>query len=170
MSGLPNEGMYVTGHLPPEMRTEGVELIPPTAIVDDVDGVPTQLTRVRLERPAHIPRVPVESTTGFGHGAQNLEVGGARMVGIVEKTLQYDFPLLPGVQCRVIFQGDLTADHLEQLGDYLNVACKRLREQAERPVLIKKARAIAEVLNASPSGVVMTPRKKKKEKSDGQVP
>jgi hypothetical protein len=52
---------------------------------------------------------------------------------IASQTLRYDFPLLPGVQCTIHFQGDLTADHLEQLQDYIGVACKRLREQAGRP-------------------------------------
>lgn len=128
MAGLPRDQDYVTGGLPPEMR-EGVnvavDIAPPTAI-SDIDGQPAQLTRVTFPRPDYIPpgppRVADQDTS-----SSLLATNGS--------TLQYDFPLLPGVQCRVIFQGELTADHLEQLSDYLGVACKRLREQAGRDAM-----------------------------------
>jgi hypothetical protein len=117
------------------MRT-GVEpgvVAEPTGEIVDIDGMPAQLTRIRAERPAHIPAGPPRVPQGFEFEAPRAP--------LPQGTLQYDFPLLPAVQCRVIFQGDVTADHLEQLSDYLGVACKRLREQEARKAATPKVAA-----------------------------
>jgi hypothetical protein len=127
------------------MRT-GVEagvVAEPTAEIIDTDGMPAQLTRIRAERPAHIPAGPPRVSQGFEFDARPSPMP---QPFIPQGTLQYDFPLLPGVQCRVVFQGDVTADHLEQLLDYLGVACKRLREQEARP------KRIVEKVDAKPKG------------------
>ena len=127
MGGLPPDQAYVTAPLPPEMRA-GVEpgvVAEPTADITDIDGMPAQLTRIRAERPAHIPAGPPRVPAGFEFEAQRPAVQ--------QGTLQYDFPLLPAVQCRIIFQGEVTADHLEQVLDYLTVACNRLRKQGKLP-------------------------------------
>ena len=132
MAGLPPDGSYVTAPLPPEMRT-GVEagvVAEPTAEIIDTDGMPAQLTRIRAERPAHIPAGPPRVPQGFEFDARPSPIP---QPFIPQGTLQYDFPLLPAVQCRVVFQGDVTADHLEQLLDYLTVACNRLRKQGKLP-------------------------------------
>lgn len=120
------DGRYVTGDVPAEMRVEGIEteIATPTSGMDP-DGTPTSLTHFRMPRPDHIPAGPPKISP-----MPNAAIAGQ---------LQYDFPLLPGVQCRVIFQGDVTADHLEQLGDYLQVACKRLREQQARDLKAESA-------------------------------
>lgn len=131
MATSPPDNLYVTGDVPAEMR-QGVELGPhdvaaPTAVsVDDtidVDGVPTTLTRIRMPRPDNIPATPRFDMFPARPAASVSPPSGA--AGI----LSYDFPLLPGVQCHVTFQGEVTADHLEQLLDYLGVACKWLRTQ-----------------------------------------
>lgn len=127
MAGAPDSA-YITGDLPDEMRSGvqvGVDVAAPTGIVD-VDGVPAQLTRIRLERPAHIPAGPPRislpeqpAPNSFQHSSQPANF------------LVYDFPLLPGVQCRVELRGEPSAAHLEQLVEYLTVACRKLREQEE---------------------------------------
>src|ERR1019366_2260278 len=132
MAGLPPDGSYVTAPLPLEMRT-GVEaggVAEPTPEIIDTDGMRAQLTRIRAGRPAHIPAGPPRVPQGFEFDARPSPIP---QPFIPQGTLQYDFPLLPAVQCRVGFQGDVTADHLDQLSDYLGVAGKRLREQEARP-------------------------------------
>jgi len=125
MGGLPPDSRYITGGVPSEMR-EGVEITeaevaPATGLVEDVDGTPTQITRIRIPRPPDIPAGPPRFTQlASNPGATAINAPGF---------LQYDFPLLPGVQCKVMLQGEPTAAHLEQLCDYLQVACKRLRQQ-----------------------------------------
>src|SRR6185437_526195 len=97
MAGLPPDGAYITANLPPEMRVEGVEIAPPTQ-VEDIDGVPTSLTRVSVPRPAHIPSGPPRAAIALEPPAMPIMPMASQ--------LQYDFPLLPGVQCRVMFQGE----------------------------------------------------------------
>ena len=130
MAGLPSDSRYVTGNVPPEMR-EGAEIgahdvAAPTEIVTVPDGQTAQITRLRFPKPDHIPAGPPKldplSAADYPPG---FTVASNR-------ALRYDFPLFPGVQCRVVFEGDATADHLEQLCEYLNVACQKLRAQAER--------------------------------------
>ena len=127
------DGRYVTAEVPPEMR-EGVELDPgvvalPTGAqsvrrVVEPDGQEATLTQLRFERPAGLPARPLLAP--MVEAPRAIEVSSAPQT----KRLRYDFPLLPGVQCSVQFEGEVTADHLEQLQDYIGVACKRLREQA----------------------------------------
>src|ERR1039458_2975555 len=129
MAGLPSDSRYVTGNVPPEMR-EGAEIgahdvAAPTEIVTDPDGQTAQITRLRFPKPDHIPSGPPK----LGElDADNRPV----LLPASNRALRYDFPLFPGVQCRVVFEGEATADHLEQLCEYLNVACQKLRAQAER--------------------------------------
>ncbi len=129
MATSPPDNLYVTGDVPAEMR-QGVELGPndvarPTGQTTteetvDIDGTPTTLTRIRLPRPDNIPAGAPKFTPP------------ALATTPLQGSLSYDFPLLPGVQCRVVFQGEVTGDHLEQLLDYLTVACNRLRTQQAR--------------------------------------
>ena len=150
MAGLPPNGSYVTAPLPLEMRT-GVEagvVAEPTAEIIDTDGMPAQLTRIRAERPAHIPAGPPRVSQGFEFDARPSPIP---QPFIPQGTLQYDFPLLPAVQCRVVFQGEVTADHLEQLLDYLTVACGRLRKQAVEGPQARPKRAMEKV-DAKPKG------------------
>lgn len=131
MATSPPDNLYVTGDVPAEMR-QGVELGPndvarPTGQTTteetvDIDGTPTTLTRIRLPRPDNIPPGAPKLTPLPNNGDLTP----------IRGTLSYDFPLLPGVQCRVVFQGEVTGDHLEQLLDYLTVACNRLRTQQAR--------------------------------------
>lgn len=133
MSVAVPDSAYITAPVPDAMR-EGMDLAAdvarPTGMAlstDDTikveegtrDGDP--LIRVRLPRPAHIPAGPPKLAPVT---PQPVAFTGA---------LSYDFPLLPAVQCRISFAGDVTADHLEQLLCYLDVACKKLREQEARP-------------------------------------
>ncbi len=130
MAGLPPDSRYVTGNVPNEMR-EGVDLGPnevaaPTSRIENgVDGVEEHITHVRMPRPAHIPTGPprLDSIHVEDDGTIPLPRGRA---------LRYDFPLFPDVQVSVSFQGNATADHLEQLTELLNVQCKKLREQEAR--------------------------------------
>lgn len=130
-AALPPDSRYVTGNVPAEMRegvelTPGVEVAPPTEIVDDVDGAPTQITRYRVARPDHIPAGAPKLDPVEPAADRPLFVPGAT------KSLRYDFPLFPDVQCRIVFEGPATADHLDQLCEYLTVARDKLREQQAR--------------------------------------
>ena len=155
MAGFPDDGKYITASVPDEMR-QGVELADvaaPTAVTD-IDGQPAQLTRITFPRPDHIPAGPPRI---LGH----LEGSSPETRMPVPGTLQYDFPLFPAVQCRVTFQGEPTADHLDQLADYIAVACKRLREQegrdAKRDSRITDVRVVGEARKGP--GKVKLPRK-----------
>ena len=156
MAALPPDSRYVTGEVPPEMRdglggAEDVVAQPTAREIVDLDGTPTQLTQFKVPRPPHIPAGPPRVPPGFELPATpyNAQPAGS---------LQYDFPLFPAVQCRVTLQGEATADHLEQLLDYISVACKRLREQemrdANRP---KRERAPERV-----EGVDAAPKRKRR--------
>lgn len=128
MAGLPPDGRYLTGEVPAEMR-EGIELVPgvdvaaPTSRVEQgVDGVEEHITHVRLPRPAHIPAGPPKLDPIHVDDDGSVPLPRSR-------ALRYDFPLFPDVQVSVAFQGNATADHLEQLTELLNVQCRKLREQ-----------------------------------------
>lgn len=126
MAGLPPDGAYVTGQVPPEMR-EGVELGPadvaqPTHRMGlGPDGVTEQISEIRIPRPDHIPATPPIWNDDAPVPLPRPSRG----------TLRYEFPLFPDVQVTVAFQGNATADHLEQLTELLNVQCRKLREQEE---------------------------------------
>ncbi len=130
MAGLPPDSRYVTAGVPPEMR-EGTELTeadvakPTERIVAGVDGVTEQITQVRIPRPAHIPATP-------RFDALEPTDDTPIMLPRLSHALRYDFPLFPDVQVRVVFEGNATADHLEQLTELLNVQCQKLRAQEQR--------------------------------------
>jgi len=129
MAGLPPDSRYVTAPVPAEMR-EGTELTdadvakPTERMGVDPDGVPATITQIRLPRPAHIPSGPPKFDP--------LEITDDVPLPRSGRALRYDFPLFPGVQVRVVFEGDATADHLEQLVDLLTGQCSRLRAQETR--------------------------------------
>ena len=130
MAGLPPDSRYVTAEVPPEMRVGAdlgpAEVAPPTAAID-LDGQAVQITRIRVPRPDHIPAGAPKLAPLPDAPPQQPRLDSAPIQG-----LQYDFPLLPGVQCRIILQGTVTADHLEQLCSYLTVAVNKVREQEGR--------------------------------------
>ena len=128
MAGLPPDSRYVTGGVPPEMRqgtdlTPGVEVAAPTETVIDPDGTTAQITRMRFPRPENLP-----APKRYDEPADDrpLLIPGA------SRSLRYDFPLFPDVQCRIVFEGPATADHLDQLCEYLTVARDKLKEQQAR--------------------------------------
>lgn len=131
---MPNDAQFITGEVPDAMR-EGVELdretvAQPTRIIQDMDGQPAQLIQHRFPRPDHIPVGPPK-VPSFSELVAAREALTQAPTGT---TMSYDFPLLPGVQCRVTFQGgELKADHLEQLVSLLQSHCAKLREQEQRP-------------------------------------
>lgn len=137
--GMPTDARFITGAVPPEMR-EGTELTdadvakPTERMIIDSDGVPAQLTQIRIPRPAHIPAGPPR-VDPFEHTIVPFPQAAAG-------ALRYDFPLFPDVQVHVEFRGSATADHLEQLTELLTVQCKKLREQ--------EARRAAEPRNPAP--------------------
>lgn len=159
--GAPSDGRFITAPVPAEMRegvelTPGVEVAKPTAeMIDDLDGVPTQLTRIRLPRPDHIPA-----------GAPKVDhlyppIPDSVFPSRAQRGLSYDFPLFPDVQVRVQFSGNATADHLEQLTELLNVQCKKLREQEYRRATERAATA------RIPAPRKVNPKKAPPEKHDG---
>ena len=127
MGGLPPDSRYVTGGVPPEMR-QGTELTdsdvarPTERFEPGVDGVTEQIQQIRVPRPDHIPATPRFEPTDD----RPLLIPGA------SRSLRYDFPLFPDVQCRIVFEGPATADHLDQLCEYLTVARDKLKEQQAR--------------------------------------
>lgn len=128
MAGTPSDARFITGGVPPEMRegadlTPGVEVAAPTARVG-ADGVEEHITQVRIPRPAHIPAGPPKVDP------DDAPVPMPRRERSIY--LRYEFPLFPDIQCIVEFQGNATADHLEQLTSLLNVQCEKLREQERR--------------------------------------
>ena len=154
-ASLPPDSRYVTAPVPAEMR-EGTELTdadvakPTERMGVDPDGVQAQITQIRVRRPDHIPA-----------GAPKLdplEISDDVPLPRSGRALRYDFPLFPSVQVRVVFEGDATADHLEQLVDLLTNQCSRLRAQETR----RRAEA-AEASRKLPARKI----KPKKEKSDG---
>lgn len=129
----PTDSQYVTGDIPVEMR-EGIETDELALLGVKVAHQATNeggLTRVSIGRPAHIPPAnPAAMPPGFQYAPVPVHPGG--------QVLTYDFPLLPGVQAHIALVGETTADHLEQLVDYLTVACKRLREQEGRNLMAER--------------------------------
>lgn len=131
MGGGPSDGRFITGNVPPEMRegvdlTPGVEVAAPTErrFAVDPDGTTAQISQMRYPRPDHISAPPPLSIVG----GDDVPLPRPRRA-----TLRYEFPLFPDVQVTVEFQGNATADHLEQLTSLLNVQCGVLRQQeAER--------------------------------------
>ncbi len=161
MAGLPPDSRYVTATVPLEMR-EGTELTendvakPTERIVAGVDGVTEQITQVRIPRPAHIPSGPPKL------GPLEVDDEPLRMLPHPSgRALRYDFPLFPDVQVRVIFEGNATADHLEQLSELLNLQCQKLRAQETR----RRAEEAA-----TPRKTVVRKIKPKKEQSDARNP
>jgi hypothetical protein len=133
MAGMPSDGRFVTGTVPPEMR-EGVELIEGVEVAAPThrtamgpDGVTEHIEQIRLPRPAHIPPGPPK----LDASESEIILPRSRLIG----TLRYDFPLFPGVQVSVSFSGDATADHLEQLVELLSAQCSKLRQQEQRRAL-----------------------------------
>lgn len=127
MAGLPPDSRYVTGGVPAEMR-EGVDLIPGVEVAAsteraaiDVDGVSAQISQLRFARPDNIPAGPLRVDDDLPLPRQTAT-----------RALRYDFPLFPDVQVRVSFEGNATADHLEQLVELLTVQCSKLRTQEQR--------------------------------------
>lgn len=127
---MPNDAQFITGEVPDAMR-EGVELdretvAQPTRIIQDMDGQPAQLIQHRFPRPVNMPQTPPQIDAGLAR----LHMGESSPS---QSIMAYDFPLLPGVQCRVTLQGgELKADHLEQLVSLLQSHCDKLREQEVR--------------------------------------
>lgn len=123
MAGVP-DGRYVTGILPPEMRdgiVEGVDVAAPTQITD-LDGAPTELTRISIPRPANIPTGPPKYSEPI-----LLPTPGGPPPSTV--SLSYDLPLFPGVQCQIRFFGEATSEHILQLVEFLQVATKKLKRK-----------------------------------------
>lgn len=133
---MPHDGQFITGELPAEMR-EGVDMGDPE--IPGVRVTTTQpmgddggIVQVRIPRPAHIPP-PNPASMPPGYEFKPTPTA----TQIAQGVLTYDFPLLPGVQSHIALVGPATADHLEQLVDYLSVAVKRLREQEKRDAAAK---------------------------------
>src|SRR5215472_1820616 len=123
MALTPRDSQYISGEVPREMLAEGVE-VETTGIPQlDADGTPTHLTRISVPRPAMLPTPPtLPAVSAQLNSPQST-------LGLVPQTLAYDFPLFPGVQCRIVLTGDARAAHLEQLREYIDVAARRLREE-----------------------------------------
>ena len=131
MALAPPDSAYITAPVPPEMRDglDGTEVAPPTAGID-TDGTPTTITRIHAPRPTHIPPP----------SAFRIAEAPLPMPQPVAGTLQFAFALLPGVQCHLTLTGPAGADHLEQLCEYLTVACRRIREQEKQDGAKSKGR------------------------------
>lgn len=131
MPRMPTERDYITGMVPREMLADG----DPTADNSDVpEGMTVVneagLTRVTIPSPPFIPpRAPTELQSNA------LPTRGA-------PALTFDFGLLPDVQCHLELRGPATADHLEQLVEYLTVAVRKLREQEGRPKMVRAGKTL----------------------------